>query len=47
MDDGMKYGKGVLLCTESFEYADMLILIDMLKTKFDIKSSLHKRGVVG
>jgi hypothetical protein len=47
MDDGMKYGKGVLLCTESFEYADMLILIDMLKTKFDVKSSLHKRGVVG
>jgi hypothetical protein len=47
MDDGVKAVKGLKLCTESYEYADMLILIDMLKTKFNIHSHPQKRGVIG
>lgn len=47
MDDGTKAVGALKLCTESFTYSDILILIDMLKTKFDIQSSPQKRGVIG
>lgn len=47
MDDGTKAAGALKLCTESFTYSDILILIDMLKTKFDIQSSPQKRGVIG
>jgi len=47
MDDGVKAAGALKICTESFTYSDILILIDMLKTKFDIQSSPQKRGVIG
>jgi hypothetical protein len=47
MDDGTKAVGALKICTESFTYSDILILIDMLKTKFDIQSSPQKRGVTG
>jgi hypothetical protein len=47
MDDGTKAVGALKLCTESFTYSDILILIDMLKTKFDIQSSPQRRGVKG
>ena len=47
MDDGVKSAGSLRLCTESFTYSDILILIDMLKTKFDIQSNPQKRGVNG
>jgi hypothetical protein len=47
MDDGTKAVGALKMCTESFTYSDILILIDMLKTEFDIQSSPQKRGVTG
>lgn len=44
MDDGMKAGPGLRLCTESYSYSDIIILIEMLKNKFQIKSSPQKRS---
>lgn len=44
MDDGMKAGEGLRLCTESFQYSEILILTKMLKTKFNIESKPQKRG---
>jgi hypothetical protein len=51
MDDGTwsRANKSLRICTESFTYSDILILIDMFKTKFDIKATAQKRkkGVDG
>lgn len=36
MGDGTKYGKGIILCTDSFSYFDINILINILIIKFNI-----------
>jgi hypothetical protein len=43
MDDGMKAGEGLRLCTDSYTYSDILILIDMLKNKFNIECKPQKK----
>jgi hypothetical protein len=45
MDDGMKSNEGLKLCTDSFQYSDILILTKMLKTKFNIDCKPKKREV--
>jgi hypothetical protein len=44
MDDGTYSQGGLKLCTDSFQYSDILILIDMLKTKFNIDCKPQKRS---
>jgi LAGLIDADG DNA endonuclease family len=41
MGDGSKTGKGLLLCTDSFSIKEVVILINILKIKFNIDSSIH------
>jgi hypothetical protein len=43
MDDGMKSGQGLTLCTDSYTYSDILLLIDMLKTKLSIDCNPQQR----
>jgi len=45
MDDGMKAGKGLTLCTDSYQYSEILILIEMFKIKFNINCKPQKRGI--
>ena len=40
----MKSNEGLKLCTDSFQYSDILILTEMLKTKFNIDCKPQKRG---
>lgn len=42
MDDGYKSPTGYYFCTESFSTSDILVLLDMLQTKFDLDCSVHK-----
>lgn len=42
MGDGSKRNKGITLCTDSFSYKEVIILMNILKIKFDINSSIHK-----
>lgn len=42
MDDGYKFGKGLYISTDSYSKTDIEILVNVLKTKFDLESSLHK-----
>lgn len=42
-DDGNKNGSGFVLNTQSFTKAEILLLIKVLKTKFDLNCSLHTR----
>lgn len=44
MDDGMKAGLGLRLCTDSYTYSDVLILTEMLKTNLDINCNPQKRS---
>lgn len=44
MDDGYYTNGTLILCTDSFSCSDVLILINMLKTKFDINCKPQKRG---
>jgi hypothetical protein len=41
MDDGSKIGIGFRLNTQSFNKNDNLLLIELLKTKFNLNCSLH------
>ena len=41
MGDGSKRNKGITLCTDSFSYKDVVILMNILKIKFDINSTIH------
>jgi len=43
MDDGSKGGKGILLHTNSFMYKEVLLLISILKDKFNIDSRPRKK----
>ena len=42
MDDGTKQGSSFILNTQSFPNAENLLLIQILKIKFDLNCSLHK-----
>lgn len=41
MGDGSKRNKGITLCTDSFSFKDVVLLMNILKVKFDIDSTLH------
>jgi hypothetical protein len=41
MGDGSKRNKGITLCTDSFTFKDVIILINILKIKFNINSTIH------
>ena len=42
MDDGYKSGKGLYICTESFSLNENIILINILKNKFNLECNYHK-----
>jgi len=42
MDDGYKSVKGFYICTESFSFSEIKLLINVLTLKFDLKCSHHK-----
>ena len=41
MGDGVKRNKGITICTDSFSFKEVVILINILKIKFDINSTIH------
>jgi len=42
MVDGSKRNKGITLCTDSFTFKDVVNLMNILKIKFNINSTIHK-----
>lgn len=45
MQDGSRgTSKGLYLCTDSFNHADVLRLSQYLKNRYQIKCSIHKAG---
>jgi hypothetical protein len=42
MGDGIKRNKGVTLCTDNYTLPEVVLLINILIIKFDIKPTLHK-----
>ena len=47
MDDGQFNGKniGLTLCTDSFNYDEVLILKTILENKFKLKCSIHNKNI--
>jgi len=41
MGDGAKKNKGITLCTDSFSFKEVIILMNILKIKYDINTSIH------
>jgi hypothetical protein len=41
MGDGAKRNKGVILCTDNFSLKEIILLINILKIKFDIDCTIH------
>jgi hypothetical protein len=41
MDDGAAIPSGYILCTDSFLYEDVCLLVSVLKNKFDLDCSIH------
>lgn len=41
MGDGAKRNKGITLCTDSFSFKEVIILMNILKIKYDINSTIH------
>jgi len=41
MGDGSKRNKGITLCTDSFSVKEVVILMNILKIKYDINSTIH------
>jgi hypothetical protein len=41
MGDGAKRNKGVVLCTDSFTLKEVILLINILIIKFDLKCTIH------
>lgn len=39
MGDGIKQEKGIMLCTDSFSLKEIILLMNILKIKFDIVST--------
>jgi LAGLIDADG DNA endonuclease family len=44
MDDSCKHGSGLSICTESYSEQEVLLLIYVLKEKFNIDSNPMKRN---
>lgn len=42
MGDGSKRNEGITLCTDNFTLPEVVLLINILMIKFDIKPTLHK-----
>jgi hypothetical protein len=42
MDDSYKSGKGLYICTESFNLNDNQLILNIFKNKFDLNCSIHK-----
>ena len=43
MDDGYFFNGGICLCSESFSYKDQIVLVELLKQKYNINAYLIKR----
>ena len=41
---GLNYNKGLYICTEEFAYADVKRLAKILRDKFNIKCTVHRKG---
>jgi len=41
MGDGAKRNKGIVLCTQGFSFPEVVTLMNILKIKFDINSTIH------
>ena len=41
MGDGVKRNKGITICTDSFSFKEVVVLMNILKIKFDINSTIH------
>jgi hypothetical protein len=44
MGDGAKRNKGVILCTDSFSLKEVILLMNILKIKFDLDCTIHNDG---
>jgi hypothetical protein len=42
MGDGSKRNKGITLCTDGFSCKEVILLMSILKIKFNINSTIHK-----
>jgi len=42
MGDGAKRNKGITLCTDCFSYKEVVLLMNILKIKYNINSTIHK-----
>lgn len=42
MGDGAKRNKGVILCTDNFLLKEIILLMNILKIKFDLDCTIHK-----
>jgi len=46
MDDGcIVKNRGIKLSTDCFNYKDVLFLANLLKSKFDLKTTIHSSGI--
>jgi len=43
MGDGAKLNKGLILCTDSFTIQEVITLMNVLKIKYDIDSTILRR----
>lgn len=41
MGDGAQRNKGLTLCTDSFSFKEVVLLMNILKLKFDLNTSIH------
>jgi hypothetical protein len=44
MDDRAKKGHGFILCTNSYTFSEVELLIKVLKSNFDLNCTIHKQG---
>lgn len=42
MGDGSRKNKGLLLCTDSFTIQEVVLLMNILIIKYNLKCTLHK-----
>jgi hypothetical protein len=41
MGDGAKHGNGLILCTDSFTIQEIVVLMNVLIIRYDLKCTLH------
>jgi hypothetical protein len=41
MGDGSKAGKGITICTDSYSIEEVVLLMNILKIKYDVDSTIH------